>query len=436
MRPLLHFLSFIFHSSGARRVLLQLYRASIIAALALLVHLHYQRVQIDNNSPVKLSEIQTFFPDATKLVPDTERMGIRIFDAKNKPLGFAVRTMPICSDIKGYSGPTDTMIVFDEARTVRGIGLRYSGDTLLHFRDVQKDRYFVNWWKGKSWDELAGMDLKKAGVEGVSGATLTSLCVARGIVFRLKHYNDELSAKADPPPVSRSWQDFGLFAALLGALAIAFTRLRGFIFLRAMWQIVLIGGVGFLNGQLLSVALFGGWASAGVAWRSAPALALLAGAALLVPWVSKKALYCQYFCPHGAAQEWVHRLAPRRFRVNLPSSIAAGLRWLPWFLLLAAIAITIFALPVDLAELEPFDAYLWRIAGWATISIAVAGLIAALFVPMAYCKFGCPTGAILEFIRARGPQDRFGFREIVALGLVAMTLWMYLDYERIRIWMG
>jgi len=201
------------------------------------------------------------------------------------------------------------------------------------------------------------------------------------------------------------------FFALIAALAIAFTRLRGNTFLRGVWQVVLIAGVGLLNGQLLAISLFGGWSANGIAWRNAPGLSLLAAAALLVPWVSKKALYCQYFCPHGAAQEWIHRVAPRSLRVNLPSSLSAGLRWLPALLLLLTLVVTMLMLPFELADIEPFDAYVAHAWSW-TMGIAIAGLVAAIFVPMAYCKFGCPTGALLEFIRARGPQDRFSRRDV------------------------
>jgi len=32
----------------------------------------------------------------------------------------------------------------------------------------------------------------------------------------------------------------------------------------------------------------------------------------------------------------------------------------------------------------------------------VAGLVASLFIPMAYCRFGCPTGAVLDYIGGGG----------------------------------
>jgi NosR/NirI family nitrous oxide reductase transcriptional regulator len=83
--------------------------------------------------------------------------------------------------------------------------------------------------------------------------------------------------------------------------------------------------------------------------------------------------------------------------------------------------ITFLTLPLDLAHLEPFDAYSLRAAGVATIAIAIAGLVAAPFIPMAYCHYGCPTGALLNFIRSHGPEDRFGRRDFAALLLVVLA---------------
>ena len=413
------------------RMGLMAYRATIVAVLVILVHTHRVRLQIDNDLPVTLAEVQPFLPNAVRLDFDTVRMGLDVLDAKRSKIGYAVRTQPACKDIIGYSGPTDAMLVFDANWVVRGVKIRRSRDTYTHFFDVSTDRYFLKSWEGKTWDQIAEMDLKKAGVEGVSGATLTSMAVARSFVFRLK--NRAVAQAAETQPLSVRGADVALIAALLGALAIAFSKARGNVWLRGVWQVVLIVGIGVLNGQLLAVSLFSGWSASGVAWRNAPGLALLAAAALLVPWSSKKALYCQYFCPHGAAQEWLHRIAPARWRLNPPPAIAAALRWLPGLLLLFTLVVTMLVLPFELSDIEPFDAYVAHAWSW-TMGIAVAGLIAALFVPMAYCKFGCPTGALLEFIRTRGPQDHFSRRDVAALFLVAATLWMYVDYDRMRAW--
>ena len=418
-------------SPRVRQIGLDAYRAGVIIVLALLVHSHRVRLQIDTDFPVTLAEVQPFLPNATRLEPDPERMGLAIFDAKRNRIGYAVRTQPDCKNIIGYSGPTDAMLVFNTQDIVCGVKLRRSRDTYTHFFDVSTDRYFLNLWKGKSWNQIAGMDLKKAGVEGVAGATMTSMAVARSFVFRLK--DTSLAQSPPPEPISFQWSDAVLFIALAGALLIAFTPLRGKTFLRGVWQILLFIGIGFFNGQLLAVSLFSGWTASGIAWRSAPGLALVMAAALLVPWVTKQALYCQYFCPHGAAQEWIHRLAPKSLRLTLPASLSAGLRWLPGLLLLFTLIVTMLLLPFELAGIEPFDAYIARAWSW-TVGIAIAGLIASVFIPMAYCKFGCPTGALLEFIRTRGPQERFSRRDAFALILVAASLWLYFDYDQINAW--
>jgi hypothetical protein len=416
-----------------RRVLLQIYRAGALALLAYLTYRHCLRLQIESDAPVQLAEVRAFLPNAARFERDAARMGLNVLDGQSRRIGYAARTLPLAREIKGYAGPTDTLIVFDSQWIVCGVAVRRSPDTFAHIDKVLGDPYFLASWKGKSWDQIASMDLKKEGVEGVSGATLTSMAVARSLVHRLKSSTDALTA---PQPFAFRAADAGLVGIVIGALALAFTRLRSSRFLRAVWQLVLIAGLGLLNGQMLALALFGGWAGGGLAWRSQPGIALLAAAAVLVPWVTRRAVYCQYICPHGAAQEWVHRLAPRVLRTQLPKGVEAGLRWTPFLLLLAAIGILLLALPQDLASLEPFDAYLWRTAGVATLAIAAVGLIASMFVPLAYCKFGCPTGAILEFIRARGPRDSFSKRDWAALVLAAWTVWISVDYERFVRWIA
>jgi NosR/NirI family transcriptional regulator, nitrous oxide reductase regulator len=87
--------------------------------------------------------------------------------------------------------------------------------------------------------------------------------------------------------------------------------------------------------------------------------------------------------------------------------------------------VAMIALPFDLAGIEPFAAYIVRSAGVATLSVAVIGLVASFFVPQAYCRFGFPTGALRNFVRARGPTDNFTRRDKAALLLVLN--WKYLS---------
>jgi hypothetical protein len=53
---------------------------------------------------------------------------------------------------------------------------------------------------------------------------------------------------------------------------------------------------------------------------------------------------------------------------------------------------------------------------------------------MAYCHYGCPTGALLEFVRSHGPGDCFGRRDVAAALLVALAAVLHWNYFAIYSW--
>lgn len=413
-------------------ILLQLYRLAVLALIVwcireLAVH---QRVQGD--APVTVEETQRFYTNAVALrADDAERQGLFVLDADGRELGYVVRTQPVCRNIIGYAGVTDVLIAFGADWKVLGLKVRSTEDTRTHLEDIIADRKFLKKWNGLTWDAVAMMDLEAAGIEGVSGATMTSMAMANSIKARLKTVNDELAAR---PPFRIGWRDVGMVVVLGAAGFMAFSKSEKRWRWRRVYQVALIVYLGFISGDLVAQSLLAGWARAGVPWETASGLVLLVAAAFVIPWATRKPFYCHHVCPHGAAQELLGRLRPAHWRVSLPPGLDRGLRRLPGALLLVVLVVTMLVLPLDLAGLEAFDAYLIQSAGWATIAVAVVGLIASLFVPQAYCHFGCPTGALLEFVRARGLTDHFSVRDVVALLLLGFTAWIYWTHDLIRAW--
>jgi len=406
----------------------------MLVVIAWIIREHHVRLRVEGHAPITLEEVRAIFPKAGDLRPDAgERAGMFVYDEAGAQLGYVLRTAPISDSVIGYRGWTDSLVAFDPALHVVGVRIRSSQDTTDHVRDVRDDRYFMKTWNGKPWDEVARRTPEEMGIEGVSGASMTSMAMAEGIMRRLRAADAALAIT--PQPVRFSAVDIGLAMVIATGTVLAFTGTHGRKKVRIGFQLLVIGYVGFFAALPLAQSLFAGWAQSGVPWRSAPGLVLLMAAALAVPWSTRKPLYCQQLCPHGAAQELLGRIAPKRWRIALPKDFAVGLRWLPGLLLGMVVIITIVGLPIDLAHLEPFDAYSLRAAGVATIVIAVVGLIASLFVPMAYCHYGCPTGALLEFIRSHGPSDRFGRRDVAALLLVGLAWGLAWKYQAIHAWM-
>ena len=353
-----------------------------------------------------------------------------VLDASGRTIGFAMRTSPFADDVHGFQGPSDTLITFDVDRKLKGIAIRKSYDNQPYVRYVQEDEYFnQEVFTGRTLDELAILDLEEAEVEGVSGATETSMGVARGIVQAAKRMTElrdapttSIEAKS-VPTISLSSRDIGTILVTLAAVLIAFTRLRKMRWLRLAFLLILFAYLGLINGDMVSQAMLVGWARSGPPWQISPGIVLLTIAALLAPIGSKRQLYCHHLCPHGAAQELLKKRI--RWQLQLPRKLAALLSFIPALLLGGVVIVTMGHLQLSLVSIEPFDAYVIRIAGWATLTIAVVGLIASLFVPMAYCRFGCPTGAMLSFLRWRGVADRWSGRDVAALVMLVLAVLMW-----------
>ena len=415
-----------------KRLALQFYRFAIVATIAWLIRDVAVRQRIQGDSPVTTAEIVSFLPAAASLRPDdSARDGLFVLDREGRELGYVVRTQPACRDIIGYAGTTDALVVLDRDWKILGLKTHASEDTESYLKDIALDRRFLKKWNGLTWDAAAALDLKAAGIEGVSGSTMTSMAIAQSVKARLQLSRDQLAERA---PLRFAWRDYALFAVIAAAGLMAF----GPPAVRHRWkrpyQWALIVYVGLIAGDLLAQKILVGWTRSGIPWTTAPGLVLLAAAALLVPLTTGKPLYCHHICPHGAAQELLSHYRPARFQINLSAPVIRGLEYLPFALVFFTLTVALLALPFDLAGLEPFAAYVIRSAGVATLAVAAVGLIASFFVPQAYCRFGCPTGALLNFVRARGPTDTFSRRDFSALTLVALAVALHAHYLTVLRW--
>jgi len=371
-------------------------------------------------NPLRVDEVRGFFPKAHRLTPHEDRPGmLTVADARGEGLGTVTRTSPKADNLIGFQGPTDTLIALDADNCVRGIAIRRSYETPEYVGWVKDEEPFMKRFDGMSLDELASLDRFEAQIEGVSGATITSVTIADTLVMTARHFRQMKPAPPRPRAVVTA-QDIGTGFVILFAMLLAFSPLRGERSIRIGFQVVLIVYLGFVAGDMVSQAILVGWAQSGIPWRFAGRLVLLTGAAFLAPLASRRQLYCHHLCPHGAAQQLLRNVLP--FRLRLFKWVSRGLRALPAVLLVWALLVAMLHWPYSLTAIEPFDAYLFRVAGWATIAVALVGLAFSLVVPMAYCRFGCPTGALLVFLRRHGRSDRFSLRDWVALGLVAIAV--------------
>jgi len=350
---------------------------------------------------------------------------IRIHGPDHLPLGFVLRTSPAADRTIGYQGPSDALVGFDTEGRVCGIALVASFDNEPYVGYVRDDGRFRRLWRGTAIEELAGRDPLGHGVEGVSGATMTSQAVAEGILHAIRAHAATRHERDAPGWRSIEGPQWGAIAVIGVGLATAFSRLRGGRFGRLVLPVVVLAYLGFGAGALVSLAQLAGWAQSGLP-RGAPVLLVLTAVALAAPAFTGRNVYCSHLCAHGAAQQLLVRARRGRPALAVPPRLRPWLVALPWALLLVAVAAAALRLPVSLVDLEPFDAYLPTVAGVASLVIFAVGLAVSSRVPMAHCRHACPTGALLDQLRFHRRSDRITWRDGVLLAcllLAALGWW-------------
>jgi Na+-translocating ferredoxin:NAD+ oxidoreductase RnfG subunit len=376
---------------------------------------------------IELSDIQAFFPNAKRFAPHRSVDGLfDVYDESSQMLGGILRTSPAADEIIGYQGPTETRLAIALDGSIVGIAITDSYDNEPYVGYVRGDAWFAKILKKYSIEQWSTIDIEKERIEGVSGATMTSVAVANGVQAAAKVYESQMrSVRAiQADRVAGVWRGIGTIVIIVMGLILGLTSLRGKPRVRVAFQILVIVYLGLVNGDLISIAMLNGWAQSGIPWQNAMGLVALTTAAVVLPITARTNVYCSHLCPHGAVQQ----LLPRRWKSKSPISswLARSLSWIRPLLFVWIVLVSFLHLPFSLVDIEPFDAYSWRAAAWPTVLVAVLGIVASLKIPMAYCRYGCATGALLQYLRRNSRSDRWSRADLFAFACLAIGVFLYI----------
>ncbi|MGI9443628.1 MAG: FMN-binding protein [Rubripirellula sp.] len=396
---------------------------SLALAEGVLKRIGGERPSLLFNQPITIQEIQDWFPEAVEL---NNKSG-EARNSRGELVGSVIRTGPLSDDLSGYQGPTEMLLKVSPSGIVEAIRIRTSFDNEPYVDYVRTEAGFWAIFEGKTVAELSAFDPQAAGVEGVSGATMTSLIVADTVVAATRELQKtRTSAKTKTTswvgPIRWTVADILTISTLVLAATLKFAGVYRRRLFRQIWLIWVVIIIGFWAGNLVSMALIAGWSAEGVAWRLAPGLAAITCVAMLGPPLTKGNPYCNHLCPHGAIQQLV-RPKPRSLRYKkLTPALSRMMRRLPGLTLCAAYIALVLLPTIDLASWEPFHAYLFRIASWSSLAFAFATLAISAVLPMGYCRFGCPTGRLLDYLKRTATSDRLQVGDAVAVGLLVFAL--------------
>lgn len=312
---------------------------------------------------------------------------------------FVVNTRVLAKDVQGYGGPVPLKIHIDKDGRLTAIEAEPNAESPSFF-DRAKELF--SRWQGKTIDEAMAED-----VDAVSGATFSSKAiirnVQRGLTYakqrRLADGGKDAQKESAERTVATGWtlgSIVALIAVLLGAIVPLFTNNRRLHLVQLVVNVVVLG---LWTGTFVSYTLFlrlfaGGVSLSAIGTLAAPLLMLIV--ALLYPLAGRSGHYCAHVCPFGSAQELAGKLSRRKLRITPRMlRVLTALRNLLWGVLMALLLTGTCTAWIDY---ELFTAFIYSSASVWVIVLAVLFLVLSVWVPRPYCRFVCPTGALLKSV--------------------------------------
>ena len=318
---------------------------------------------------------------------------------------FVVNTKPLAKDVQGYGGPVPLKIHIKDGR-VAAVEAEPNAESPDFFNRAKE---LLNHWQGKSVDEALAEE-----VDAVSGATFSSRAIIanmqRGLAYAKQHgqWGEDgsvgaLGTSASPieggsagaletsaPPI------VALIVVLLGAVVPLFYNNRRLHLVQLAVNVVVLG---LWTGTFVSYTLFlrifaGGVSLSAIGALAAPLLMLIV--ALIYPLAGRSGHYCANICPFGSAQELAGKLSRRKLRITpRVLKLLSVLRNLLWGVLMALLLTGTCTAWVDY---ELFTAFLYSSASVWVMVLAALFLVLSVWVPRPYCRFVCPTGALIKSV--------------------------------------
>ena len=321
---------------------------------------------------------------------------------------FVVNTKPLAKDVQGYGGPVPLKIHIKDGR-VAAVEAEPNAESPDFFNRAKE---LLNHWQNKSVDEALAEE-----VDAVSGATFSSRAIIanmqRGLAYAKQHgqWGEDGSVGAadtsashivgsedgsvgaletSAPPI------VALIVVLLGAIVPLFYNNRRLHLVQLAVNVVVLG---LWTGTFVSYTLFlrifaGGVSLSAIGALAAPLLMLIV--ALIYPLAGRSGHYCANICPFGSAQELAGKLSRRKLRITpRVLKLLSVLRNLLWGVLMALLLTGTCTAWIDY---ELFTAFLYSSASvWVTV-LAALFIVLSVWVPRPYCRFVCPTGALIKSV--------------------------------------
>lgn len=290
----------------------------------------------------------------------------------------------IAKRITGYGGATPVQI-YTRNGVIERIVAEPNQETTSFMEEVERANLLSR------WDGMTLTDAATAEIDGVSGATYTSESII-ATVQRTAQYTTQVSA--EQRGLLQGIEMKGIAALLVIALG-AFMSLakmhnRWLMTLQMALNVVVLG---FWCGSFLSLSTFVSWAANGFNLTVSLTTVALFAVVLIIPLFRRKEVYCSLYCPLGAAQMLMFKVPAKKLRIK--KRVLDILSKVRYAILATLLLMMWLGVGFEIINYELFSAFIVSSASTVILILAALFLILSIFVARPYCRFVCPTGALL-----------------------------------------
>ncbi|MGE4273333.1 MAG: 4Fe-4S binding protein [Desulfitobacterium sp.] len=308
----------------------------------------------------------------------------KLWDIQDEFLGYGV-----IADASGYGGKLTMLSIVDELGTIKSVALIEDYETPLYLNKVVQAGLF---------EELKGRNLQDTftDLDGVTGATVTVDAIFAAVQKgTIQIGNGQLGMKLPyNTTLNVIWQDVVAVVLLVAAVVSSFFNMKR---LRPWLLVLAVIFIGFIMNYSLTYSNFVSILTGNLpVFIERPIWYVMVLGILLITLILGRNVYCNWFCPFGAAQEGIYK------SLNLYSFSPSGelrrkvsrARW-PMLWLVAIIAL-VFNNP-GIASYEPFAVFFDGSGNRAQWIIMLIVLLLSMAQLRFWCHNFCPVGAILNF---------------------------------------
>lgn len=297
------------------------------------------------------------------------------------------------SNIKGFSGPIDLALIIGNDGRLDSLIYQGSSETKSYLKKMNSAGYF---------NQYSGLELdRKHTLDAVSGATITSVAVARTVnelyqesllVFpsRTSHRAGSFSVEAK---LSKIWiLNLTILSLIFALMSFRKTRKKPLILIISLVSVAWLGF--YMNASFTCLLFVQAFVNQGLSVFTIAYIGLALASAI---WFNNS--YCKYICPYGNAQRLMLKISPFRKKSFILKN--RQLKYIRYTVALGMI--TGYLAGLDMLsryELFPhlFGMQISKLMFW----ISLATVLISLLVPNLWCRAMCPTGCVLDVIADLG----------------------------------